>query len=80
MRAIYQQAISCKLPFIKHYMKLHEEFTNADACWSHYVNLEKSSHEERILSKSNEDRDDIYGTYTSINANLTTPTFYKNYE
>ena len=30
---IYQQAIDCNLPYVKHYMKLHRGFSDADECY-----------------------------------------------
>ena len=76
---IYKQAIKYKLPYVKHYMNLHNEFTDADDCMRYYENTEKSSREKNIREKADMDTDGILGTYNSINPTLVSPSFYHSY-
>ena len=76
---IYKQAIKYKLPYVKHYMNLHNEFNDADECMSHYENTEKLSREQNIREKANTDPGGILGTYSSINSTLVSPMFYHSY-
>ena len=76
---VYQQAIACKLPFVKHYMMLHEEFSDADDCLSYHTDVEKRARENRITRKANDDPGSILGTYSSFNTNLISPPFYRTY-
>ena len=77
--AVYKLAITCKLPFIKHYTHLHDEFSDANDCMTHHVNIEKLAREDRIRKQAIEDPDSILGSYMSLNANLTSPLFYQTY-
>ena len=49
---VYQQAIACKLPFVKHYMMLHEEFSDANDCLSYHTDVKKASSRESNHEKS----------------------------
>ena len=76
---IYKQAIDVNIPYIKHYQKLHRDFTDAYECKRYYDNLDRTSRLQNIRKKANEDKDGIVGTYVKVNPKLEPPLLYYKY-
>ena len=75
---IYLQAIECDLPYIKHYVKLHNDFKDADECMRYYNQRDKTIRLQNIRTKGTEDPESIIGTYLQVNT-LISPLFYHKY-
>ena len=76
---LYNAAIAANLPFIKHYITLHEKFANEEECFNFYRDQAYTEVRSRIHAKSLTDNGGIYGTYLQINPNLIRSLFYKDY-
>ena len=76
---IYKQAINCNLPYIKHYVKLHREFNDADECMRFYNVHDNTTRMQNIHVKGIGDPDSIFGSYLQINSKLRSPSFYHKY-
>ena len=76
---LYNAAIAANLPFIKHYITLHEKFANEEECFNFYRDQAYTEVRSRIHAKSLTDNGGIYGTCLQINPNLIRPLFHKDY-
>ena len=76
---LYNAAIPANLPFIKHYITLHEKFANEEECFNFYRDQAYTEVRSLIHAKSLTDNGGIYGTCLQINPNLIRPLFYKDY-
>ena len=76
---LYNAAIAANLPFIKHYITLHDKFANEEECFNFYRDQAYTEVRRRIHAKSLTDNAEIYGTYLQINPNLIRSLFLKYY-
>ena len=76
---LYTVAINCNLPFIKHYVSLHERFANENKCYQFYLDNDNETIRNRFSLKAELDNDGIFGTYLQVNPSLTSPQFYHKY-
>ena len=75
---LFRLAIESNIPYVKHYINLHKNFANECECFNYYDNLAKSSSEVKVRSCANDDGS-ILGTYVSINPDLNSPEYYREY-
>ena len=76
---IYLQAMECNLSYIKHYVKLHNDFKDADECMRYYNQRDKTIRLQNIRTKGTENPESILGTYLQVNSTLISPLFYHKY-
>ena len=76
--AVYKNAIDIKLPFIMHYVNLHQKFNSADECFDYYIKKDRENIRQGISSKA--DQIGPRATYLQINPNLVTPDYYSSYQ
>ena len=76
---LYKIAIIAKIPYLKHYIDLHETFANEHDCYKFYLQKDLNGIQTRLRLKAESDNDGIQGTYLRINTNLETPLYYHIY-
>ena len=77
--SIYKTAIEKKIPFIKHYIELHNKFCDENECYKHFLNVEQSNRKRRLLAAHEVDPNGVKGTYVSVNPPLESPQYYSKY-
>jgi len=75
---LYQIAIDLQIPFIRHYLKLHQDFTNEKDCYTFYESSARHDILQRIQNEAAQDHHCIKGVY--LNPSLETPKFYQSYD
>ena len=73
---LYEHAVESRLPYVRHYMKLHNDFADEHECFNFYDDLYKKGSAKKIRNKAQIDPDGILGTYLNVNPILENPTFY----
>ena len=76
---LYQLAINARIPYIRHYTNLHQEFKDDNECFMFYERKLKAESEQRLYDEAIRDSDSIRGTYVGINPTLVCPTMYQIY-
>ena len=76
---MYQLAINARIPYIRHYINLHQEFKDDNECSMFYERKLKAESEQRLYDEAIRDSDSIRGTYVGINPTLVCPTMYQIY-
>ena len=74
---IFEEIMTKKMPFIKHYKKLDEKFASPNECYNFYLNEEENTLFRTIRDKGDNDIDGCLGTYLRINPNLISPPMYE---
>ena len=75
---IVMQAINAKTLFIRHYLKLDDQFRDNNHCYDFYANEHKTAIRNNIIQKHSTDPNSILGTYFQINPSLESPKFYRD--
>ena len=76
---LYQIGINSRVPFLRHYLNLHQEFTNEDECFKFYNLKERDTISERIRNEALRDPKGVRGVYLTINPALQTHEMYGKY-
>ena len=76
--AVYKNAIRIKLPFIMHYINLHQKFNSAEECYKFYLTRDSEVIRNGIINRAG--KDGHRATYLQINPNLITPDYCSLYK
>ena len=76
---LYEMAIQQKLPFISHYINLHNTYSSADECYQFYLNDDMNQMRSDLVERAQRDNVGSRGTYLLLNPKLLTPEYYNVY-
>ena len=77
---VLQSAIDKNLQYLRHYRKLHHDFTNNQQCYTHYRDTFEAKTKQNIMRKTSVSSDSKLKVYVSINSSLQSPELYNEYK